>query len=170
VLFRYFIAFCRCREAVKLLRFLSSPYSLVGMCRTAHFVDRERRFGGWGKNALITSGGAAVSQSSTSGRQHTEPTLAAMDWGWPKQELIKLMFFQCRTKILMAPAKTVKIKDKAITVTDRGGPWGCETSRLQHFLYNRLTDGGEVVSLTHSWAPVAFYPSGRSLLIISVTT
>jgi hypothetical protein len=25
---------------------------------------------------------------------------------------------------------------------------GCETSRLPHFLDNRLTDGGEVVSLT----------------------
>jgi hypothetical protein len=26
---------------------------------------------------------------------------------------------------------------------------GCETSRLPHFLDNRLTDGGEVVSLAH---------------------
>jgi hypothetical protein len=25
-------------------------------------------------------------------------------------------------------------KDKAIPVTDREGPWGCETSRLPHFL------------------------------------
>jgi hypothetical protein len=30
----------------------------------------------------------------------------------------------------------------------RGGPQGCETSRLPHFLDNRLTNGGEVVSLT----------------------
>jgi hypothetical protein len=37
---------------------------------------------------------------------------------------------------------------KAIPVTDRGGPQGCETSRLSYFLDNRLTDGGEVVSLT----------------------
>jgi hypothetical protein len=29
----------------------------------------------------------------------------------------------------------------------RGGPYGCETSRLPHFLNNRLNDGGEVVSL-----------------------
>jgi hypothetical protein len=34
-------------------------------------------------------------------------------------------------------------KDKAIPVTDRGGPQVCETSRLD----SRLTDGGEVVSL-----------------------
>jgi hypothetical protein len=33
--------------------------------------------------------------------------------------------------------------------TGRGGPWGCETSRLTHFLGNRLTDGGKFVSLTH---------------------
>jgi hypothetical protein len=39
-------------------------------------------------------------------------------------------------------------KDKAISLRARGGPWGCETSGLSHFLDNRLTDGGEVVSLT----------------------
>jgi hypothetical protein len=43
------------------------------------------------------------------------------------------------------------IKGKDIPVTDRGGPWGCETSRLPHFLDNRLTEGGEV-SLTR-WSP-----------------
>jgi hypothetical protein len=32
-------------------------------------------------------------------------------------------------------------------VTGREGPYGCETSRLQHFLDNRLTDGRMVVSL-----------------------
>jgi hypothetical protein len=35
-----------------------------------------------------------------------------------------------------------------IPVIGRGGPYGCETSRLPHFRDNRLTDGGEVVSLT----------------------
>jgi hypothetical protein len=30
----------------------------------------------------------------------------------------------------------------------RGGPQGCETSRLPHFLDSRLTDGGDIVSLT----------------------
>jgi hypothetical protein len=33
-------------------------------------------------------------------------------------------------------------------VTGREGPYGSETSRLPHFLDNRLTDGGKVVSLT----------------------
>jgi hypothetical protein len=42
----------------------------------------------------------------------------------------------------------IYIKDKAIPVTGRGGPQGCETSRIPHFLDNRLTDGGEVLSLT----------------------
>jgi hypothetical protein len=42
-----------------------------------------------------------------------------------------------------------KVKGKVIPVTGRGGPSGCETSRFPHFLDNRLTDGGKVVSLTH---------------------
>jgi hypothetical protein len=40
------------------------------------------------------------------------------------------------------------MKGKAIPVTGREDPEGCETSKLPHFLDNRLTDGGEVVSLT----------------------
>jgi hypothetical protein len=36
---------------------------------------------------------------------------------------------------------------KAIPVRACGGLYGCDTSRLPHFLDNRLTDGGEVVSL-----------------------
>jgi hypothetical protein len=39
-------------------------------------------------------------------------------------------------------------QNKAIPVTGCGGLKGCETSRLPHFLDTRLTDGGEVVSLT----------------------
>jgi hypothetical protein len=35
-----------------------------------------------------------------------------------------------------------KIEGKAIPVTGRGGPHGCETSRFPHFLDNRLTDCG----------------------------
>jgi hypothetical protein len=38
--------------------------------------------------------------------------------------------------------------NKTIPVTGRGGPWGCETSRLAHFLDNLFTKCGEVVSLT----------------------
>jgi hypothetical protein len=36
---------------------------------------------------------------------------------------------------------------KADPGTVRGGPWGCETPRLPHFLDDRLIDGGKV-SLT----------------------
>jgi hypothetical protein len=45
------------------------------------------------------------------------------------------------------------IKGKAIHVTGRGGPYGCETSRLPHFLDNRLTDGGEISLMR--WPPFA---------------
>jgi hypothetical protein len=37
---------------------------------------------------------------------------------------------------------------KAIPVTGHGDPYGCETSRLPHFLDIRLTDDGKVASLT----------------------
>jgi hypothetical protein len=37
-----------------------------------------------------------------------------------------------------------------IPVAGRRGPYVCETSRLTHLIENRLTDGGVVVSLTHS--------------------
>jgi hypothetical protein len=46
---------------------------------------------------------------------------------------------------------TIK-KGKAIPVTGREGPYCCEKSRLPHFLDNRLTDGGKVVSLTRRQA------------------
>jgi hypothetical protein len=42
-----------------------------------------------------------------------------------------------------------KVKGKGIPVTGHGGPEDCEVLKLSHFLDNRLTDGGEVVSLTH---------------------
>jgi hypothetical protein len=51
------------------------------------------------------------------------------------------------------------VRGKAIPVTGRGDPCGCETSRLPHFLDNRLTDGGEV-SLTRR--PAALYPQEDS--------
>jgi hypothetical protein len=33
-------------------------------------------------------------------------------------------------------------------MTGRGDPQACETSRLPYYLYNKVTDGVEVVSLT----------------------
>jgi hypothetical protein len=42
----------------------------------------------------------------------------------------------------------IKGKVQLYPVIGREGPQGCETSKLPHFLDNRLTDGGEVVSLT----------------------
>jgi hypothetical protein len=53
-----------------------------------------------------------------------------------------------------------RTKGRAIRVTGRGGPYGCKTSRLPHLLQNRLTDGGEVVSLTCRLA--ALYPQEDS--------
>jgi hypothetical protein len=47
-----------------------------------------------------------------------------------------------------------------INVTGRGGPQGCGTSRISHFLDNQLTDGGEFVSLTRR--PTALYPQEDS--------
>jgi hypothetical protein len=40
------------------------------------------------------------------------------------------------------------LKGKAIPVTGCGVPYGSETSWLPYLLDSRLTDGGEVVSLT----------------------
>jgi hypothetical protein len=42
------------------------------------------------------------------------------------------------------PILTLTVKGKAIPVTGRGGSQGSDTSRLPHFLENRLKDGGEV--------------------------
>jgi hypothetical protein len=50
-------------------------------------------------------------------------------------------------------------KGKAIPVTRHEGPYGCERSRLPHFLDNQLTDGGEVVSPTR---PPPFTPQDDS--------
>jgi hypothetical protein len=41
-----------------------------------------------------------------------------------------------------------KVKRKALPLTGCGDPKDCETLRLIHFLNSRLTDGGEVASLT----------------------
>jgi hypothetical protein len=54
---------------------------------------------------------------------------------------------------------------KAVPVTGREGPYGCETSRLPHLLDSRIIDGGKVVSLT---LRSPFYHSGKFLVLISV--
>jgi hypothetical protein len=47
-------------------------------------------------------------------------------------------------KIILFSLIIDRLKGKAIPVAGREGPWGCETSRLPHFLDNQHTDGGEV--------------------------
>jgi hypothetical protein len=42
----------------------------------------------------------------------------------------------------------IRINDEAILAAGRGGPYGCETSRLPHLLDSLLTDCCHVVSLT----------------------
>jgi hypothetical protein len=59
--------------------------------------------------------------------------------------------------------KTSSLKGRAIFVTGHGGPKSYDTLRLPHFLDNRLTDGGEVVTLTRC-RPL---PPGRFLVLIS---
>jgi hypothetical protein len=55
----------------------------------------------------------------------------------------------CTAKRIMSDAEIfINKKGKDIPITGHEGPYGCETSRLPHFLYNRLTDGGKVVTLT----------------------
>jgi hypothetical protein len=47
---------------------------------------------------------------------------------------------------LLEESIILKKKSRAIPVTGRGSPYVCGSSKLQHFLYNRLTDGSKVVS------------------------
>jgi hypothetical protein len=47
----------------------------------------------------------------------------------------------------MQRARDREVKDKTTHVTSRGSLYGGETSRIPHCLDNRLTDGGEVISL-----------------------
>jgi hypothetical protein len=59
---------------------------------------------------------------------------------------------------------------KAIHLSGCGGPQGCETSRLPHFLDNRLTDGGKVVSLTRRQPFVPQEDSWYSFLLEAKST
>jgi hypothetical protein len=45
-------------------------------------------------------------------------------------------------------AQYCKQKKVKLLLAGGGGPYGCETLSLLHFLDNRLTDGSEIVSLT----------------------
>jgi hypothetical protein len=56
------------------------------------------------------------------------------------------------------------IHSKAIHARGRGGPQGREMSRIPHFLDNRLTDGGEVVSLTRSDIYISYIINLRARL------
>jgi hypothetical protein len=56
---------------------------------------------------------------------------------------------KCRTEINYTLLDIHYYTYIEIPVTSHEGPQGCEMSRLQHFKDNRLTDGGEVVSLRH---------------------
>jgi hypothetical protein len=76
-----------------------------------------------------------------------------ISFSWSEIFCVRLEAFtanKCDTIFLglLALLKRWKIR-KALPVTGLGGLQGCETSKLPHFLDNRLTDGVEVVSLTH---------------------
>jgi hypothetical protein len=93
---------------------------------------------------------------------HAEAFLIALDTGqlcimnWTRQ-LFAHIWFKCK----------VKSKHKAFPVTGRWGLQGCEMLRIQHCVDNRLTDGGEVVTLMHrkrSTPQKHFSASGTHLL------
>jgi hypothetical protein len=51
---------------------------------------------------------------------------------------------------------------KVFPITGRGGPQGCDTLRLSHFLDNRFTDGDDDIGLTRQ----GFLSQGRFLVLI----
>jgi hypothetical protein len=69
--------------------------------------------------------------------------LQPMDHKIAKNPCVKYVYF-----ILIYFSHRYKVKGKAIPVTGRGGPWGCEKLKLSHFQDNRLTDGDKAVSPT----------------------
>jgi hypothetical protein len=87
------------------------------------------------------------------------------------------MIFEEKLKVFIGEGKLICGPDishkrfgnrtgKAIPATVHEGPWGYERSSFPHFLYNRLTDGGEVVDLN----PPAGRPlsPGSFLVLVSV--
>jgi hypothetical protein len=61
----------------------------------------------------------------------------------PFQFIIHLSY-----RLMLDTVSTIKMKGKAFPVTCHGGTYGCQTSRLPHFLDSHLTGGSEVISLT----------------------
>jgi hypothetical protein len=81
---------------------------------------------------------------------------------WPSR---KFYDKTCRlNRFSMNTSYSIK-KGDAIPLTSLEGIYGCETSRFPHFSDNRLTGGGEVVSLKRR---PPFAPKGRFLVLISV--
>jgi hypothetical protein len=54
--------------------------------------------------------------------------------------------YECSAELHNLPKHSVKGKD--VPVTGLGGPYGCERSRLPHYLDKRLTEGGKIVNPT----------------------
>jgi hypothetical protein len=61
-----------------------------------------------------------------------------------------------------------QLKGNALHVTGRGSSHNCDTSRFPHFLYNRLTDGIDIVRHTLRAPLTPPPPPGRFLVLISV--
>jgi hypothetical protein len=83
------------------------------------------------------------------------------------------------TILVFERAKTVHAIDSEVTVigkvklsllTDHGGPYGCETSRLPYFVNNRLTDCGEVVSFMRRPSLTPLEDSWYSFLLEAKST
>jgi hypothetical protein len=96
---------------------------------------------------------------------------------WYIQSLLNIIFSSSAHRDAHSVEHSNK-KGKAILVTVLGGPQVCETWRFPHFPDNRLTNGGEAVSLmhrqpftprkipgTHSWETFAarYYNMSKSL-------
>jgi hypothetical protein len=65
----------------------------------------------------------------------------------PAEDLRQGLFIRKHDKPPSPLLRNLYKKGKVILVTGHGGPLGCATSRLPHFLDSRLTDGGEIVIL-----------------------
>jgi hypothetical protein len=77
----------------------------------------------------------------------------------PERADIAIFILLTQSKYKVQRVATLRGK-KGIPVTSRGGPCGCETSRLPHLLDKRLADGGEVASPTRQ----AILVTGRGCL------